>query len=149
VDGPGTLDDFTGESTLGDWTLFVSDAQGSTYEGTLNEWCVYVIGGTQTGVGDELGTPLSYELRGASPNPFNPVTKVAYGAPVESHVRLAVYNVAGRLVRTLVDREVVAGYHEAVWDGRDDRGVEVSSGVYFCRMEAEGFGDSTKMVLLK
>jgi flagellar hook assembly protein FlgD len=102
-----------------------------------------------TGVDDELGTPMNYVLRGVSPNPFNPVTSVSYGAPADAHVKLAVYNVAGRLVRTLVDRHVDAGYHVAVWDGRDDNGVEVGSGVYFCRMEAEGFGDATKMVLLK
>ncbi len=52
-------------------------------------------------------------------------------------------------MKTLVDGEVGPGYHTTVWDGRDDRGAEVSSGVYFCRMEAEGFGDVTKMVLLK
>ncbi|MCK5595828.1 MAG: T9SS type A sorting domain-containing protein, partial [Candidatus Eisenbacteria sp.] len=84
-----------------------------------------------------------------SPNPFNPVTAVSYGSPTESRVRLAVYNVAGRLVRTLVDGEVDPGYHSVVWDGRDNSGVEVGSGVYFCRMEAEGFDDTTKMVLLK
>ncbi len=92
---------------------------------------------------------MGYVLRGVSPNPFNPVTKVSYGSPSDAHVRLAVYNVAGRLVRTLVDGEVDPGYHSVVWDGRDNNGVEVGSGVYFCRMEAEGFDDSTKMVLLK
>jgi subtilisin-like proprotein convertase family protein len=149
VDGPGSLDDFTGESTQGEWTLWVADNVGASYYGSLNEWCVYVIGGVQTGVEDELGTPLTYELRGVSPNPFNPVTNVSYGTPSDSRVKLAIYNVAGRLVRTLVDREVEAGNHVAVWDGRDDSGVEVGSGVYFCRMEAEGFEDTAKMVLLK
>jgi flagellar hook assembly protein FlgD len=100
-------------------------------------------------VDDEFGTPMGYVLRGVSPNPFNPMTKVSYGSPGDAHVRLAVYNVAGRLVRTLVDGEVGVGYHVAVWDGRDNNGVEVGSGVYFCRMEAEGFDDSIKMVLLK
>ena len=149
VDGPGALSDFMGESTQGDWTLFVSDAQGPTYYGTLNEWCVRVIGGAQTGVDYDLGTPVTYVLRGVSPNPFNPMTSVSYGSPTESRVHLAVYSVAGRLVRTLVDREVGPGHHSVVWDGRDNNGVEVGSGVYFCRMEAEGFDDSTKMVLLK
>jgi len=149
VDGPGALSDFMGESTLGEWTLFVSDAQGAAFFGTLNEWCVHVLGGAQTGVDDELGTPLTYVLRGVSPNPFNPVTRVCYASPSESRVHLAVYNVAGRLVRTLFDGEVDPGYHSVVWDGRDNNGVEVGSGVYFCRMEAEGFDDSTKMVLLK
>ncbi len=149
VDGPGALSDFMGESTLGEWTLFVSDAQGASFFGTLNEWCVHVLGGSSTGVDDEFGTPVTYVLRGVSPNPFNPVTRVCYGSPTESRVHLAVYNVAGRLVRTLFDGEVDPGYHSVVWDGRDNNGVEVGSGVYFCRMEAEGFDDSTKMVLLK
>jgi len=148
VDGPGALSNFTGESTLGEWTLWVSDNAGADL-GTVNEWCVQTIGSSPTGVDDELGTPMGYVLRGVSPNPFNPVTKVSYGSPAESRVRLAVYNVAGRLVRTLVDGEVDPGYHSVVWDGRDSNGVEVGSGVYFCRMEAKGFDDTTKMVLLK
>jgi len=148
IDGPGVLSDFTGESTMGDWTLWVSDNAGADL-GTVNEWCVQVIGSLPTGVDEELGTPMGYVLRGVSPNPFNPVTKVSYGSPSDAHIRLAIYNVAGRLVRTLVDGEVGAGYHVAVWEGRDNNGVEVGSGVYFCRMEAEGFDDSTKMVLLK
>ena len=105
--------------------------------------------GPPTGVDDELDTPVTYVLRGVSPNPFNPVTTVSYGSPTGSRVHLAIYNVAGRHVRTLVDGEVDPGYHSVVWDGRDNNGVEVGSGVYFCRMEAEGFDDSTKMVLLK
>ena len=103
-----------------------------------------------TGVDDgELDTPSVYVLKGASPNPFNPVTTVTYGVPADASVRLAIYSVAGRLVRTLVDGEVGAGHRTVVWDGRDDRGVEVGSGVYFCLMEAEGFSDTAKMVLMK
>jgi subtilisin-like proprotein convertase family protein len=148
VDGPGALMDFAGESSSGDWTLWVSDNAGADV-GTVNQWCVEVMGGGPTGVDEEFDAPMTYVLRGASPNPFNPVTTVSYGTPSEAKVSLVVYNVAGRQVRTLVDGEVDAGYHVAVWDGRDDHGVEVSSGVYFCRMVAEGFDDSTKMVLLK
>jgi hypothetical protein len=102
-----------------------------------------------TGIDDELGTPSAYVLRGASPNPFNPVTTITYGAPADASVRLAVYSVDGRLVRTLVDDQATAGYSTVVWDGRDDSGVEVGSGVYFCRMEADGFADVAKMVLMK
>ena len=148
VNGPGALMDFAGESSAGDWTLWVSDNAGADL-GTVNSWCVEVSGGGPTGIDDELGTPVTYVLRGVHPNPFNPVTTVSYGSPGDANVSLAVYNVAGQLVKTLVDGEVDAGYHVAVWDGRDDRGVEVGSGVYFCRMVADGFEDSTKMVLLK
>jgi subtilisin-like proprotein convertase family protein len=148
VDGPGTLADFLGESPLGEWTLWVSDNAGADV-GTVNTWCVQASGGAATGIDDEMGAPPSYVLRGVSPNPFNPVTNISYGAPSKSHVYLAVYNVAGRLVRTLVDRDVDPGYHTEVWDGRDDSGVSVGSGVYFCRMEATGFSANRKMVLLK
>ena len=103
-----------------------------------------------TGIDDaELGVPSTYVLKGVSPNPFNPVTTVTYGVPADASVRIAIYSVAGRLVRTLVDGEVGAGHRTAVWDGRDDRGVEVGSGVYFCRMDASGFHDTAKMVLMK
>jgi len=148
VDGPGSLIDFAGESSLGDWTLHVSDNAGADL-GTINQWCVQATGGSPTGVDDESGVPLTYVLRGVSPNPFNPVTTVSYGSPTESDVRLAVYNVAGRLVRTLVNGDVGPGYHTVVWDGRDENGVEVGSGVYFVRMQATGFEAATKMVLLK
>jgi len=103
-----------------------------------------------TGIDDEeLGTTPVYVLEGASPNPFNPVTTVTYKAPADASVRLAIYNVAGRLVRTLVEGEVGTGHRTVVWDGRDDRGAEVESGVYFCLMEADGFRDTAKMVLMK
>jgi len=103
-----------------------------------------------TGVDDgEFDAPSMYVLKGVNPNPFNPVTTVTYGVPTDASVRLAIYSVAGRLVRTLVDGEVGAGYSAVVWDGRDDRGREVGSGVYFCRMQAAGFSDTARMVLLK
>ena len=149
VDGPGALSDFSGEQSAGEWELWVSDNAGLD-TGTLNEWCVHVYSASSTDVpeGDGL-TPSRYVLEGISPNPFNPVTEVSYGAPGAGHVSVRVYDVSGRLVRTLVDGEVGAGYHTAVWDGRDDRGVDVASGVYFCRMSAESYRATAKMVLLK
>jgi hypothetical protein len=103
-----------------------------------------------TGIDDgEFDTPSMYVLKGVSPNPFNPVTTVTYEVPTDASIRLAIYSVTGRLVRTLVDGEVGAGHRTVVWDGRDDRGREVGSGVYFCRMEAAGFDDTAKMVLMK
>jgi subtilisin-like proprotein convertase family protein len=148
VDGPGTLSDFVAESSAGEWTLWVSD--NASYDtGVVNEWCVEVTGAGQTGVEGDGEVPSVHVLRGAAPNPFNPVTTLSYGVPRDAEVRLSVYNVAGRLVRTLVDGPVEAGYHRVVWDGRDDRGVPTSSGVYFCRMESEGFTGTTKMVQLK
>jgi subtilisin-like proprotein convertase family protein len=147
----GALSSFIGKQAAGEWRLWVSDV--AAYDtGTLKSWCVKASGGAPTGVddGDEVeGVPLSYELVGARPNPFNPVTSVMYGAPSSGAVRVAVYSVAGREVRVLVDGEVGPGYHEVVWDGRDGNGVSMASGVYFVRMDAAGYRGSIKAVLLK
>ncbi len=83
------------------------------------------------------------------PNPFNPVTKVAYHVPSASRVTIRVFDVTGRLVTTLVDGVVEPGRHAAVWNGTNENGESVGSGVYFCTMETPDFHDSHKMTLLK
>ncbi|MCX6833851.1 MAG: T9SS type A sorting domain-containing protein [candidate division Zixibacteria bacterium] len=103
-----------------------------------------------TGVGDEPGNlPLEFALHANYPNPFNPTTTIRYDLPEQADVRIAVYNVVGQVVRTLVNRPVSAGQYETVWDGRDDSGRQVSSGVYLYRMTAGDFTQSRKMLLLK
>jgi FlgD Ig-like domain len=93
--------------------------------------------------------PLPNELSQNYPNPFNPTTTIAFSLKERGHVSLAIYNVAGERVRTLVDENVLAGAHTKVWDGRDEADQAVSSGVYFCRLVAAGFEQTRKMVLLK
>jgi hypothetical protein len=85
------------------------------------------------------------------PNPFNPVTRIDYWVPGagKSEVSLVVYDVRGARVRTLVAGDRPAGRYTVEWDGRNDHGVAVSSGVYFYRMRAGGFADTHRMVLLK
>ncbi|MBD3366840.1 MAG: hypothetical protein GF405_01545 [Candidatus Eisenbacteria bacterium] len=94
-------------------------------------------------------TPKAFRLAQNSPNPFNPVTSIAYDVPEEARVTIRVYDVTGRVVRTLVDRECDAGRHVVSWDGEDDRGDAVGSGVYFCTMNAPGYRGERKMLLLK
>ncbi len=149
VGGPGSLDDLIGENAMGEWEIWVSDNAGSDL-GTLHDWCVKVLASSPwTGVDDEFDAPMSYVLGNVAPNPFNPVTTVTYGAPRPGDLELAVYNIAGKRVATLVDGHVEPGFHSVIWQGRDDTGHQVASGVYFCRMTAEGFEDAVKMVLLK
>ena len=81
---------------------------------TINSWCVRVVGPVGTGV-DEFDTPVRYELAGVSPNPFNPVTVVTYASPHEGHVGLSIYNIAGQLVKTLVDGQQTPGWHTVTW----------------------------------
>ena len=92
---------------------------------------------------------LVFRLVQNAPNPFNPVTKIAYHVPCDSEVTIRVFDVSGRAVRTLVDGVVEPGRHVAVWNGRNDAGESVGSGIYFCTMEAPDFHDSRKMTLLK
>jgi hypothetical protein len=83
------------------------------------------------------------------PNPFNPTTAIDYEVPRAGHVQLVIYDAAGRAVRTLVDATRSSGPHRVSWDGRDDGGIAVSSGVYFYRLQSTGRVLSRRMVLLR
>ena len=83
------------------------------------------------------------------PNPFNPETTIAFTLPEPGKIRLSVYNIRGRFVRELLNEFREAGEHRVVWDGRDERGYPVSSGVYFYRLSAGDITEQRKMMLLK
>lgn len=101
-----------------------------------------------TGIGNP--GPHWNHLSHASPNPFGRVTRIAYRVRDAGSVRINVYNVAGKVVRTLLDSELAAGATgEVVWDGTDFRGARCARGVYFCRIATPGFSESRKMVLLE
>lgn len=102
-----------------------------------------------TGVEPGHGRPLTVSLSPGVPNPFNPLTKIAFAIPSEMKVDLAIYDLSGRRVATLVSGVRREGEHEAYWTGTDDRGVEVGSGVYFARLETPLATESRKLVLLK
>ncbi len=101
-----------------------------------------------TGVPDD-GQVSRFALEQNKPNPFNPVTVLAYEVPQASRVTLVVHNAAGRKVATLVDRHVGAGGHTATWRGLDDGGEQVSSGVYFFTLTRGDESITRKGVLLK
>ena len=104
-------------------------------------------GGSGDGNGVEGKIPFC--LMQNSPNPFNPVTALRFGLPARQAVTLSIYNVAGKRVTTLVDDTLDPGWHDVVWDGRDDAHHRVSSGVYFCRLISQGSTSVKKVVLLK
>ncbi len=90
-----------------------------------------------------------FRLDNNYPNPFNPTTTIQFALPANSTVKLAIYNMLGQRVRTLIDKQLSAGSHAANWDGRNDFGQKVSSGIYLYRIES-GFGVQTKkMTLMK
>ncbi len=101
------------------------------------------------GSAEEENIPTSFSVSQNYPNPFNPATEFKFDLPHASHVRIEIFNILGQKVKTLVDERRRAGSHVVDWDGTDERGVEVSSGVYFYRMWTDEFSDIKKMVLLK
>jgi flagellar hook assembly protein FlgD len=103
---------------------------------------------TLTDVG---GTPKSYVLSVSNhPNPFNPRTTVSYTVPARGPVTVAIYDLRGALVATLVNNEEKSpDAYRVEWNGRADSGAMVSSGIYFARIEHNGAERSRKMVLLK
>ncbi len=100
---------------------------------------------------DKGSLPTRYTLYQNYPNPFNPTTNIRYfvGAEGPAQVALRVYNIAGQLVRTLVDEERSPGEHQVMWDGKNEQGEDVASGVYFYRLNVADYSENRRMVLLK
>ncbi len=103
-------------------------------------------GGTQE---QEQAQPIRFELKGNYPNPFNPETVIKFNLPQDCWVSLRVYNILGQVVKTLVDEPLPAGSHAIMWDGKNQQGSDVASGVYFYRIKAGDFESTQKMTLLR
>lgn len=97
----------------------------------------------------EPSMPVAFKLSQNYPNPFNPMTEIMFDLPVGCHVRLDIYDVLGKRVATLVDRYHEPGRTTVSWDGMNESGEPVSSGIYFCRLAAGSFVQIKKMSLLR
>jgi phosphodiesterase/alkaline phosphatase D-like protein len=99
--------------------------------------------------------PKEYFLSQNYPNPFNPQTTIEFGLPEPGFVEISIYNINGRLVRSLISQEKQAGNHRIMWDARDRTGIPLSSGLYFYKLEATNkisktsYGKTLKMILMK
>jgi hypothetical protein len=100
---------------------------------------------------ERSGLPRRYELSPCRPNPVRDGCQIDFALPQPGRAALAVYNVAGQKVRTLIDRTMVAGYHSVRWDGRDDAGAKAGNGVYLYRLEAgrPAFTRTKRLLLVK
>jgi hypothetical protein len=93
--------------------------------------------------------PREITLHQNYPNPFNSNTKISFIIHDRSDITINVFDMLGRRVRSLLDSQLQAGEYSITWDGRSDRGVRLSSGVYFYNLKTDGFEDFRKMVILK
>jgi len=93
--------------------------------------------------------PESFELGQNNPNPFNPSTAIDFALPKSANVKVEIFNILGQKVKTLVDEYLSAGYKKVTWDGTDNTGKTVASGVYLYRMTADDFSATKKMMLMK
>ncbi|MFC1898632.1 carboxypeptidase regulatory-like domain-containing protein, partial [Candidatus Cloacimonadota bacterium] len=103
---------------------------------------------TVTDAGNQL-IPLSTELQGNYPNPFNPITTIRFALSEDSNVSLEIFNIKGEKVRTLIQEHLAAQYHNIIWNGKDDAGKQTSSGIYFYKMKAGKYLSTKKMILMK
>ena len=135
-----------GELTVGQtyyWYVIVGDGKEDV---SSPMWSLYIANPTPVTMREPV-----LNLGQNHPNPFNPQTTIPYEVPGDglSHVRLFVSDAAGRLVRSLVNQSMSAGAHVTTWDGKDDGGSAVASGVYFCVLDVNGERRTRKMSLLK
>jgi len=93
--------------------------------------------------------PSRFGLSQNCPNPFNPHTEIRFQLPEEAHITFSIFNLMGQKVRTLLDEQMATGYHSFTWDGRDDIGNAVTSGVYLYVFQAGKFCEVKKMVLIQ
>jgi hypothetical protein len=143
-----------------DQTVYVWDCDGVYDDGAGVEWATFMhdfrrwsyYGYEEPATVDDNGGALAGRLvlEQSAPNPFNPLTTLAYTVPAGvARVELSVYSIAGRLVKTLVAGEAEPGRHEVIWDGRDATGERVSSGVYLVKLTDGQRSVTGKVVLLK
>jgi len=119
----------------------------AVYEGGDSEMAEVTF--TYTGTFADEDLVLTTALKGNYPNPFNPTTTISFSLAETANVDLKVYNAKGQVVKTLVAGEMTADNHTVVWNGDDNSGKAVSSGVYFYRMSTKGFNSTQKMMLIK
>ncbi|NNE10286.1 MAG: T9SS type A sorting domain-containing protein, partial [Gemmatimonadetes bacterium] len=148
------------ESDLRHYAVYRLDEEswipmGSTFDKALNrisaevmESGTYAVRYSKTAISTET-IPSRFALHPNMPNPFNPITRILFDLPVRDEVKLEIYDVTGRLVRTLQRGALPAGRHDFVWTGDDQSGRSVASGVYFYKLSTSGKNATRKMLLIR
>ncbi len=139
------------DAPVGELTINISElivaAEGGLPLPSNGEEYVFPV---TVGVDDEAEIPTAFELKQNYPNPFNPTTTISYSVPVASTVEVGIFNLLGQEIRSLSNGDHQPGVYTAMWDGLNNRGVRVESGIYLYRMSSSaGFSATKKLVMLK
>jgi len=102
-----------------------------------------------TAIDNDLSEKMTYKLYNNYPNPFNPSTTIKFQVAKRANVNIVIYDILGTKVRTLLDSKKPAGEHEVVWDGKNNSGKPVTSGIYFYTLKSKNFTKTQKMMLIK
>ncbi|MGH1363736.1 MAG: T9SS type A sorting domain-containing protein [Calditrichia bacterium] len=129
------------DGTIGQ--AFISKSADSTFSLGHGFW-YQISRDIMTGIEEDLQTPETFELKQNYPNPFNPSTTIVFTVPKAATVRLSIYNVLGQEVGTLVDEKLAAGKYDIKFEARG-----LAAGLYFYRIQADGFVETKKMLLVK
>jgi hypothetical protein len=147
-DDPGVALD-TDNILFRSYWYMTSNGWAMTGDGEYMLRCIVTTPNGIKEIGGNGEMPASFELVGNYPNPFNPSTDIKFLAPEAANVKIEIYNVAGQLVKTVLDEYVEAGIKAVTWDGTNNDGNKVNSGVYFSKMTAGSQVQTIKMMLMK
>ena len=144
-------------TTVVDTLIFVAQSADTAYGRYPDSSATWQLmnptpGATNTqelSLNDNIVVPSQYTLHQNYPNPFNPVTTLRYELPEQTTVNITIYNMLGRQVRTIINQTQNAGYKSVIWDATNDYGKPVTAGIYLYQIQAVGFIQTKKMVLLK
>ena len=153
VKNPLELEIYYYHTSTGEWVqLEIIDENDQYIYVQVDQFCYLNIaksGVTGVNQNQQQIVPEDNLLEQNYPNPFNPETHISFQVPAPNNIQIEIYNSAGQKIRTLVDETMSIGRYDVIWDGRDDYGQTVSSGMYFYAMRSEGFKQIRRMVFTK
>ncbi len=132
------------EFELAETVTFSPGDSVGTYENPVTLSYTFI-----TAIEDESKIPETFQLSQNYPNPFNPETNINFSLPKQGRVRLVIYDILGRAIKTLADGTYAAGTHSLKWNGRTNTGQQAASGAYIYRIVTKDFAGSKKMLFLK
>ncbi|MCD4817736.1 MAG: T9SS type A sorting domain-containing protein [Candidatus Cloacimonetes bacterium] len=131
------------EVVTASYTYYVTAMYGSYESASSNEFTI------EHTDAEEFLIPKITLLNSNFPNPFNPETTLSFSLAKSGKVKLLIYNLKGQLIKKLLDKELPAGYHNIVWNGKDNNSKQVSSGMYLYKMKSENYDKTKRMIMLK